>query len=126
MTGAAEKQISADDLVELEFLETVVRRIPKDVAVWKALADLYTRVGRYEDGLRLDRKLSRACPDEPLVWYNLGCSLALVHRAVEALEALGRAVELGYRDYEWMNEDSDLQSLWNDQRFQSLLKQLAP
>ena len=39
---------------ELHFLEQVRIRLPGDVEVARALADLYTRVGRFEDGRTLD------------------------------------------------------------------------
>jgi predicted Zn-dependent protease len=117
--------ISQDELRELDFLEALQRRLPEDVDLLKALADLYTRVGRYEDGLKLDEAISRACKDEPLVWYNLGCSYALTDRRNEALKALSRAVALGYRDVEWMRNDTDLRSLRDDKRFRRLLRKIA-
>jgi len=110
------------DTQELEFLENIVRRLPEDTEVLRALADLYTRTGDYAEGLRIDERLSHLCAEEPLVWYNLGCSLALMERAEDALEALSRSVELGYDDYEWMKKDTDLTSLHGDPRFESMLE----
>lgn len=106
---------------ELEFLERIARRLPDDTEVLRALADLYTRTGDYVEGLRIDERLSHLCAEEPLVWYNLGCSLALVKRDEDALDALSRALELGYDDYEWMKKDSDLTGLHGDPRFESML-----
>lgn len=114
-----------DDLVELTFLESLNRRMPDDTEVCKALADLYTRVGRYEDGLALDTKLSRLCHDEPLVWYNLGCSYALLNRTDEALDALARAIRLGYRDWLWMAQDDDLRVLHKEERFAAIVRGMA-
>lgn len=110
--------------LELRFLESIARRIPGDTEIMKALAELYTEVGRYEEGLEVDQRLSRVCPHDPLSWYNLGCSLALVGRKDESLDALSKSVELGYDDYDWMKSDQDLSSLWNDPRFESLLSWL--
>ena len=81
-------------------------------------------MGRYEAGLEIDRELARVCPADPLSWYNLGCSLALVGRKDEAFDALSKAVEMGYDDYDWMRRDQDLSSLWDDPRFESLLSWL--
>lgn len=111
---------------EMEFLEALARRCPQDVAVLKALGDLYTRNGRYEDGLKMDLELSRLCPRESLVWYNLACSYALLNRTEEALASLERSIVLGYRDVRWISEDRDLDSLKKDQRFIALLQRLAP
>ncbi len=106
---------------ELEFLQAIARRLPEDTGIMRALGDLYTRTGAYSDGLRVDERLSRLCAEDPMVWYNLACSLALSNRADDALDALGRAVELGYDDYEWMKKDPDLTALRGDARFESIL-----
>ena len=113
---------SRADSQELEFLEKIASRLPEDIEVLRALADLYTRTGDYTEGLRLDERLSQLCSEDPMVWYNLGCSLALVERKEDALEALSRALEIGYDDYEWMKKDSDLTSLHGDPRFESMLE----
>lgn len=110
------------DQQELEFLEQIARRLPEDTEILRALGDLYTRTGDYTEGLRIDERLSHLCSEDPLVWYNLGCSFALTDRKEEALEALGRALELGYDDYEWMKKDSDLTALHGDSRFESMLE----
>lgn len=107
---------------ELEFLQAVARRLPEDTGVMRALGDLYTRTGAYEDGLRVDERLSRLCAEDPVVWYNLACSLALANRPDDAFDALSRAVELGYNDYDGMKKDPDLASLHGDARFESILE----
>ena len=115
---------SEQDAVELGFLEKVAGRLPEDIEVLQALAELYTKTGRYEEGLEIDRKLSQQLPNDDLVWYNLGCSCALTNRADDAFEALTNAVELGYSDYDWMKTDPDLNNLHADPRFESLLSWL--
>lgn len=110
------------DIKELEFLEQIARRLPGDTDVLRALADLYTRTGDYAEGVRIDRRLSHLCSEDRMVWYNLGCSLALVGQKDDALEALSRSLELGYYDYEWMKKDGDLAALHGDPRFESMLE----
>jgi Flp pilus assembly protein TadD len=112
------------DAVELSFLEKISDRLPEDIGVLQALAELYTRTGRYEQGLEVDIKLSRQLPGDDLVWYNLGCSYALTGHPDEAFEALSKAIELGYGDYDWMKTDPDLNKLHSDPRFESLLSWL--
>ncbi len=107
---------------ELEFLQAIARRLPEDTDVMRVLGDLYTRTGAYADGLRVDERLSRLCAEDPVVWYNLACSLALSDRADDAFDALSRAVELGYNDYDGMKKDPDLASLHGDARFESVLE----
>jgi tetratricopeptide (TPR) repeat protein len=107
---------------ELEFLQAVARRLPEDTDVMRVLGDLYTRTGAYADGLRMDERLSRLCAEDPVVWYNLACSLALSGRDDDAFDALNRAVELGYNDYDGMKKDPDLAPLHGDTRFESILE----
>lgn len=120
------RKVSAALLKEMAFMESLARRCPQDVEVIKTLGDLYTRTGRYEDGLKTDLELTRLCPREPLVWYNLACSYALLDRTDEALASLERSIVLGYRDARWIREDRDLNSLKKDHRFDVLLQRLTP
>lgn len=110
--------------VELSFLEKVASRLPEDVEILQALADLYTKTGQYKEGRDIDIKLSHQLPNDDLVWYNLGCSYSLMNQADEAFEALTKAIELGYSDYDWMKTDPDLNKLHIDPRFESLLSWL--
>ena len=119
------REIEEDDLVEMYFLEKVAARLPEDEDVLVALGDMYTRAGRYEDGLRIDRTLVRLLPDDASIWYNLGCSLALLNQREEALSTLQRAVELGYQDHEWMSRDTDLRNIRDEKAFRALLKKLT-
>lgn len=112
------------DAVELSFLQKISRRLPEDIEILQALADLYTKTGKYKEGLEIDEKLSHQMPNDDLVWYNLGCSYSLMHKPDEAFQALTKAVELGYADYDWMKTDSDLNNLHVDPRFESLLSWL--
>jgi predicted Zn-dependent protease len=112
------------NVVELQFLQKIADRLPGDIEVLQALADLYTKTGKYEEGLTVDQMLSQQLPNDDLVWYNLGCSYALTHHPDEAFESLTKAVELGYGDYDWMKTDPDLNNLHRDPRFESLLSWL--
>jgi Flp pilus assembly protein TadD len=119
------EEIDGGDLVELSFLEGVAARLPGDTGVLKAVGDLYTRAGRYEDGLKVDCRLAALCPADSLVWYNLGCSQALLGQRSAALQSLRRAVKLGYSDHEWMSSDADLRSLREEKAFKTLLRRLS-
>jgi tetratricopeptide (TPR) repeat protein len=112
--------------IEMTFLEQVRRRCPAYRPVNEVLGDLYTKVGRFEDGLDVDLTLTRSYPDDPYVWYNLGCSYALTGQRDEAFVALGRAVDLGYADFEWFMKDDNLGSIRSDLRFLALLLRMRP
>ena len=109
---------------ELSFFESLHKRMPRDIRVASALAHIYTQVGRIDAGLKMDRKLVRLSPDDPIAHYNLACSLSLKGRKADAVKVLRDAIELGYADFDWMREDPDLASLTDYLGFRQLLEQL--
>jgi tetratricopeptide (TPR) repeat protein len=111
---------------EVGFYEAVLRRDSNYADVIEILGGLYTKTGRIADGLKMDRRLVRLQPDNATAHYNLACSLALCRRKAESLRTLRRAVELGYRDFEWMSKDPDLEILQPQPQFRALLEQLKP
>ena len=115
-----------DPEFEIRFFESVLRRSPADASVVEILGGLYTRQGRISDGLKMDRKLVKLQPRNATAHYNLACSLALSKRRAAALNELRQAVELGYRDFDWMQQDPDLEALKNHPEFRALLQQLKP
>jgi predicted Zn-dependent protease len=115
-----------DTAFETGFFESVLRRTPDYADVVEILGGLYTKHGRIADGLRMDRKLVKLQPANATAHYNLACSLALSKRQADALRSLHRAVELGYRDFDWMSQDPDLEVLRQHPGFLSLLETLKP
>ena len=117
---------SHDAEFEIGFYESVLRRNRDYAEVIELLAGLYTKQGRIADGLRMDRRLVRLQPENATAHYNLACSLALTKRDFAALRALRQAIQLGYNDLDWMQQDPDLEALKNRPEFLELLAQLKP
>ena len=106
----------------MAFYEGVLKERPDYVEALIPLAEAYTRSGFYEDGLKIDRRLSRLCAEDPVVHYNLACSLALVGKKTDALIALRKAIRLGYSDFIHMRKDRDLKSLHANLQFEKLFR----
>ena len=102
---------------EIEFYENILKERPDFVEALKALAELYTKSGRYLDGLKLDQQLIRLLPDDAIVYYNIACSYSLLADIDKSLDAIKKAVELGYNDFNYMHTDPDLENLRKDRRF---------
>ncbi len=117
---------TTDHEFEITFFESVLRRDPRYTDVVEILGGLYTKHGRIADGLRMDRRLVKLLPVNATAHYNLACSLALSKRAAEALRSLRQAIELGYRDFDWMQQDPDLEGLKHRADFLGLIEQLKP
>ena len=116
------------DALGLEFLagilEVEVGRHPENVAALAELGHLYTKLGRFEQGLEVDRRLVEVHPEDPTTHYNLACSLALLGHTEPCLDALDRAVALGYEDLEHLLADEDLASVREAPRFRALVRNL--
>jgi tetratricopeptide (TPR) repeat protein len=102
---------SRDLDVKIGFLEGVVRRDTDFVEALQLLGDHYARRGQYRHSLKVDKRLSRLDPRNPLAFYNLACSYSLTGRFDRAVTALARALSLGYRDFKWLARDPDLRKL---------------
>jgi len=114
-----------DNAFDIQFLEGVLRRSPGNREAVEILGGLYTKQGRIDDGLKMDRKMVRLAPDNPTAHYNLACSLALKQRKADAVKALRRAVDAGYRDAAWMRKDPDLKSLRQHAGYREILTRLT-
>jgi tetratricopeptide (TPR) repeat protein len=108
---------------ELDFFSGVLERHPCYVDALRAHANNLTLKGRYAEGLQYDKRLVQLRPTDPLAHYNLACSYALLKRPDQAIKTLRRAIELGYRDFRYMREDRDLDSIRHDPRFRQLLRE---
>ena len=120
------KEKNHDPEFDMGFYESVLKRDPAYVDVIEILGGLYTKHGRIADGLKMDRKLVKLQPRNATAHYNLACSLALAKRKTDALRTLQQAVELGYKDLDWMQQDPDLDDLKDQPAFVALVDQLKP
>jgi tetratricopeptide (TPR) repeat protein len=107
---------------EIEFFGRILEQHGDFVDVLRVQGNNLTLKGRYAEGLQIDKRITRLRPTDPLAHYNLACSFALLKRPEFAIKALRRAVELGYRDFRYMREDHDLDTIRHDPRFRQLLR----
>jgi tetratricopeptide (TPR) repeat protein len=115
------KSARKEDLeFEIEFFEGIAHREPDYIEALQILGDAYTKSGQWEKGLKIDERLAKLCPDNPLVFYNLACSYSLLNRVDEAFAALTEAVKRGYDDARWLTKDPDLANLRHDDRFEKI------
>jgi tetratricopeptide (TPR) repeat protein len=106
---------------EVEFYGRILDHCPEYVDVLRVQGNNLTLKGRYAEGLQIDKRLVKLRPGDALAHYNLACSYALLKRTEHAIKNLRRAIELGYRDFRYLKEDHDLDSIRHDPRFRQLL-----
>jgi len=106
--------------VKIGFMEGLVKRDPDYVEALQLLGDHYTQRGRYAEGLKVDERLAELEPGSSLVFYNLACSYSLTEQFERAAQALEKALQLGYRDFNWLARDPDLRKLRQQPVYRSL------
>ena len=109
---------------EISFYENILKGTPDFIEALVAIGDLYTKAGFWQKGLEVDLKLCRLRPDDPIIFYNLACSYALLNQTRLALSALSKAIEFGYNDFKHLREDPDLENLLKDEQVQEFLAQV--
>ncbi|OWK36518.1 Tetratricopeptide TPR_2 repeat protein [Fimbriiglobus ruber] len=107
----------------MDFYEALLLRIADFADVLRAQASNLTAKGLLKEGLKVDQKLVQLRPEDPTAHYNLACRYALLKQPDLALNTLRRAVELGYRDFRFMIQDQDLDSVRKDPRFRAILRE---
>lgn len=122
--AASSQPDQAQVAFEIDFFAPVLERSPNCVEVLQLLGNHYTHVGRCQDGLAIDRRLVRLCPDDPVAHYNLACSLSLTGKPALAVREIEHAVRLGYSDLDYMDHDPDLNNIRHHPAYLSLMQKL--
>jgi tetratricopeptide (TPR) repeat protein len=82
------------------------------------------RLGRPEEGLMWAEKALEIDPNDAGVRYNVACLYSLQGKVDEAIGCLEEALQGGFRNKEWFENDPDLDPLRGHPRFQSLIGQI--
>ena len=114
----AQKSDIHDKDFEIQFYEGLIQKKPDFVQALMALGDLYTKKRLYEKGLMIDEKLSQLRPDDPTIFYNLACSYSLLEDTNKAFRSIKQAINCGYDNFYYLEQDHDLANLRKDTRFQ--------
>jgi adenylate cyclase len=113
--------------VRLGALGTLERHLklnPHDTrAIYFAAQNLY-RVGEKDKAVAMAEQAMRQGMNEPVVLYNVACFYTGLGDHDRAIDLLEQAVEQGWGDRAWMENDSDLDPLHAEPRFQALLSKI--
>jgi non-specific serine/threonine protein kinase len=104
----------------VQTFEKHLREVPEDARARILCAGMYAQEGRVEDAVRETNLAMTLRPNEATVLYNAACTFANLGRNSDALEALKKAWEAGYKDAEWTRRDPDLAPLHGDPEFEKL------
>jgi adenylate cyclase len=99
---------------------------PDDARAMTIKAVSLFRTGSREDGLVWAGNALDADSEDAGVQYNVACLFALENQSDRAIEALKKALDAGFGNFEWFEKDPDLDSLRGDPRFKALFKDRWP
>jgi len=97
---------------------------PDDARAWYLSAGALMRLGQREEAIERARRASTIDPEDSALLYNVGCVYALAGSANEALDHLDKAIQNGFGQREWVENDSDWDAVRNEIRFQAVLRKL--
>jgi non-specific serine/threonine protein kinase len=101
-------------------IEAHLRKVPEDVRARMMLGIDYAVAGRRDDAMREVNIATMLRPDEAMVLYNAACAYCTMDMIHEAIEALRKAWDAGYRDAVWTRRDPDLLKLHGHPEFERL------
>jgi non-specific serine/threonine protein kinase len=120
--GALGKTEALRNIVQqrIQVLERHIQRVPEDARGRTLLATDYARMGRTDDAVREAQLAMALRPNEATVMYNAACVFCQLGRKPEALQALRKAWEAGFKDADWARRDPDLTLLRGEPEFEQL------
>ena len=104
----------------LQSFENHLREVPEDARARILRAGMYAQEGRRDDAVRETNLAMTLRPNEATVLYNAACTFANLGLKAEALDAIRKAWDAGYKDADWTRRDPDLVPLHGDAEFERL------
>src|SRR5438477_9763321 len=97
---------------------------PDDPRAWYLSSAALMRLGKRDEALERGRRAFAVDPEDAGVLYNLGCTYALAGLSDAAIDHLNKAVQNGFGQREWLENDSALDPIRGDPRFDALMRKL--
>jgi serine/threonine protein kinase/Tfp pilus assembly protein PilF len=106
--------------LSLKLIDERLELNPDDARATNLGATTLARMGDREQTVEYIRRSLAIDPDDSGMLYNIACAYALIGMPDEALGSLETAVDRGFGHKEWIEHDSDLDSIRNTPRFQAI------
>lgn len=100
--------------------EEHLKKVPEDARARVLLAAGYASQDRFEEAKREADMAMVLRPDDSMILYNTACVFCAMNNPGDALIAIKKAWESGYRDATWTRQDPDLALLHGDPEFERL------
>lgn len=104
----------------VQVLEAQLNKVPEDARARVLLAGDYAAMNRVDDSTREANMAMALRPNDAIVMYNVSCTFCTLGKKDEALGALRKAYDAGFRDADWTRRDPDLALLRDDPEFERM------
>ena len=104
----------------LDLMPNYLLQNPDDSRARMFYAVTLCDVGDREGAIREGASAIEASPGDSVMLYNAACLYARLGETRRAVDTLRQAIEAGVRNFAWMKNDPDLDSLRDDPEFQAL------
>jgi non-specific serine/threonine protein kinase len=100
--------------------ENHLKQVPEDARARILVAGYYAEVGRVDDAMRETTMAMTLRANEASILYNAACVFCLLKKKLEALDALRKAFDAGFKDPNWARRDPDMALLRGDPEFERM------
>jgi serine/threonine protein kinase len=101
-------------------LENHLKHVPEDARARILLGSDYAEIGRVDDAMKELNLAMTLRANEASILYNAACLYSMLQRKPEALDALKKAYDQGFRDVSHARRDPDLTLLHGEPLFESM------
>jgi len=100
--------------------ENHLKQVPEDARARILLAGHYAEMNRVEDAMRETTMAMTLRANEASILYNAACVFCLLKKKSEAIDALHKAYDAGFKDPNWARRDPDMALLLGDPEFERM------
>jgi tetratricopeptide (TPR) repeat protein len=97
---------------------------PDDARALYLGAGALAQTGQREKALEWTRRARAIDPEDTGVLYNVACAYAMLGELDEAMDCIEKSVQNGFGHKEWLENDSDLNPIRGNPRFQAVLRKV--
>jgi len=100
--------------------ENHLKQVPEDARARILIAGYYAELNRVDDAIRETTMAMTLRANEASILYNAACVFCSLGKKSEALDALRKAYDAGFKDPNWARRDPDMAPLLGDPEFERM------
>ena len=108
----------------LDAIELQLDLNPEDTRALTLGAGCLARLGEGEKAVEWIHRADSIDPDDAVILYAIACVYGVLGASENAISYLQRAVQAGFGNFGWIENDPDLDSIRADERYRSIISEL--